>query len=75
MCKAILEVVAASNTFAQNTCCGSHTINDTTAKRNCGGLKYGHGRGVQNNIQHNQGYPFWQQMATTNRRAHKLLYE
>jgi hypothetical protein len=62
------------NTLTQNTCCRSHTINNTTTERDCGGLRDDHGYGVENCIQYNQGFQFSQHMATTRRRAHQLLH-
>jgi hypothetical protein len=62
------------NTLTQDTCCRSHTINNTTTERDCRGLRDDHGHGVQNYILHNQGFQFSQHKATANRRAHQLLH-
>jgi hypothetical protein len=62
------------NTLTQNTCCRSHTINNTTIKRDCGGLRDDRGYGVENCIQQNQGFQFSQHMAPTSRRAHQLRH-
>ena len=68
------ELSRKPNTLTQDTCCRSHTINNTTTERDCGGLRDDHGHGVENCIQHNQGFQFSQHMATTSRRAHQLLH-
>ena len=65
----------ASDPSLQNACCCSYTINNTPTKRDRGGVRHGHGHGVQNHIQRNWGDQFSQQTAATTRRPQQLLHE
>lgn len=73
-CHEVWKLSRKPNTLTQNTCCRSHTINNTTIKRDCGGLRDDCGYGVENCIQHYQGFQFSQHMAPTSRRAHQLRH-